>query len=440
MDRTIAPEIKDAIEFNLHLKPYEKFTLDNGVDVYAVDAGEKEVLQLEIVFHAGNSYETANGIASAVNYMLKSGTSTKTAFQLNEQFEYYGGNAEQVGGNEEFTTHLFNEVAINKNGYLYIYVSNETPNIDVFFDNLQMTQVRGAILEETHYYPFGLVQAGISSKALSFGNPKNKEKTFQGQRLDDELDLNLIQFKWRNHDPQIGRFIEIDPLSEKYEYNSTYAFSENKVTNYVELEGLEAVSATIFNHSLSHHTKNENTIILNRSQALNSSTTSYSQSNVLPKVAETIEFFTGAKGGSVNFTNSITETVSNISSNVIDLEGVGKVVASSTTVKVTEVKFDVFKKSGIESISETTTTNTSYTKVVSEDVKNNQLTISLDPKNSFAGIPKTTTQNIKVEDRQSATLSKLSAGLESKVTSAVNSNAEKLKNVSKAVDEGVRNF
>ena len=81
--------------------------------------------------------------------------------------------------------------------------------------------------------------AGISSKAADI--TPNKEKTFQGQRFDDELGLNWIQFKWRNHDPQIGRFIEIDPLAEDYVYNSTYAFSENKVTNHVELEGLEAV-------------------------------------------------------------------------------------------------------------------------------------------------------------------------------------------------------
>lgn len=88
---------------------------------------------------------------------------------------------------------------------------------------------------------------GISSKALAFGEPKNKENTFQGQRFDDDLGLNGLQFKWRNHDPQIGRFIEIDPLAAKYEYNSTYAFSENKVTGHIELEGLEAVVSNIDN-------------------------------------------------------------------------------------------------------------------------------------------------------------------------------------------------
>lgn len=91
LNRTIAPNIKDAIEFDLHLKPYEKFVLDNGVEVYAIDAGAQDVLQLEMVFYAGNSYETSNGVAAATSYMLKNGTSKKTAFEINEHFEYYGG-------------------------------------------------------------------------------------------------------------------------------------------------------------------------------------------------------------------------------------------------------------------------------------------------------------------------------------------------------------
>ncbi len=36
LNRKSAPPIKDAIDFQLTLKPYEKFTLDNGIDVYAV--------------------------------------------------------------------------------------------------------------------------------------------------------------------------------------------------------------------------------------------------------------------------------------------------------------------------------------------------------------------------------------------------------------------
>ena len=43
MNRKIAPTIKDAIDFNLQLKPYTKFILDNGIEVYAIDAGAEEV-------------------------------------------------------------------------------------------------------------------------------------------------------------------------------------------------------------------------------------------------------------------------------------------------------------------------------------------------------------------------------------------------------------
>ena len=99
-DRTKSPLIKDAIEFNLQLKPCEKFVLNNGVEVYAINAGAQEVLQIEMVFFAGNSYETKNGVAAATNYMLRNGTSTKTAFQINEHFEYFGAYCNRTCFNE----------------------------------------------------------------------------------------------------------------------------------------------------------------------------------------------------------------------------------------------------------------------------------------------------------------------------------------------------
>ncbi|MEO6547932.1 MAG: pitrilysin family protein [Ferruginibacter sp.] len=106
IDRTKPPEIKDAIEFNLHLKPYEKFVLDNGLEVYAINAGAQEVLQIELVFFAGNSYEAQNGVAVATNYMLRNGTSTKTAFQINEHFEYYGAYCNRTSNNETASVSL----------------------------------------------------------------------------------------------------------------------------------------------------------------------------------------------------------------------------------------------------------------------------------------------------------------------------------------------
>ena len=43
------------------------------------------------------------------------------------------------------------------------------------------------------------------------------------------------------HDPRIGRFFARDPLFKEYPWNSPYAFSENRVIDAIELEGLEKV-------------------------------------------------------------------------------------------------------------------------------------------------------------------------------------------------------
>ena len=90
LNRKQAPRIKDAIEFDLTLKPYEKLVLDNGIEVYAVHAGPEELMQVEWVFSAGNWYESQNGIAAATNYLIKNGTKDKSAFELSEQVDFYG--------------------------------------------------------------------------------------------------------------------------------------------------------------------------------------------------------------------------------------------------------------------------------------------------------------------------------------------------------------
>lgn len=100
IDRKAAPAIVDAVNFTLHLKPYNKIVLKNGIEVYAIDAGTEDVVAIEWIFFAGNSYEQLNLQAATANFMLKSGTSAKTAFQLNEHFDYYGSHLNRGCYNE----------------------------------------------------------------------------------------------------------------------------------------------------------------------------------------------------------------------------------------------------------------------------------------------------------------------------------------------------
>ena len=106
LQRNIAPEIIDAVDFNLQLKPCEQFTLDNGVKVYSINAGAQEVTMVELVFFAGNWYEDQNIVAGTTNFLLKNGTSKRSAFEINEHFEYFGAYLNRNCFNETATITL----------------------------------------------------------------------------------------------------------------------------------------------------------------------------------------------------------------------------------------------------------------------------------------------------------------------------------------------
>ena len=106
VDRIVAPIIKDAIDFDIQLKPYQKFTLDNGVEVYAYEGGAQEVLLVDMVFDAGNTYEQKNWVAAATNFLLKNGTSTKSSFEITDAFEFYGAHLNRTCTNETATVTL----------------------------------------------------------------------------------------------------------------------------------------------------------------------------------------------------------------------------------------------------------------------------------------------------------------------------------------------
>jgi RHS repeat-associated protein len=87
----------------------------------------------------------------------------------------------------------------------------------------------------TDYSPFGVTLDGRTIEGDGY------RYSFQGQEHDDEVkgEGNSVNYKYRMHDPRVGRFFAVDPLHSKYPWNSTYAFSENRVIDGIEFEGLE---------------------------------------------------------------------------------------------------------------------------------------------------------------------------------------------------------
>ena len=189
---------------------------------------------------AGEGSSTGTGPKAYLNYLVFD----RNFVFLNGGYVQVSTAAKEDGTNVPFEKLTAPPIVISQPGYVYTYLSNEaTSPIEVYFDDFTVQQIKSPIVQQEDFYPFGLSFNSYSRE----GALPNTLKLFQNQEHVDDLGLNWDQFKWRNHQPDIGRFFNVDKLADKYYYNSPYAFSENKVVAHVELEGLE--SSPIFDKS-----------------------------------------------------------------------------------------------------------------------------------------------------------------------------------------------
>ncbi|MBO9596030.1 MAG: hypothetical protein J7599_24215 [Niabella sp.] len=102
------------------------------------------------------------------------------------------------------------------------------------------------LLEETHYYPFGLTMKGISYQNATI--IANKYKFNGGAELmsgefANYTGLEVYETRYRTLDPQLGRFWQIDPLSDLNLTLSPFSFADNNPILLTDPLGLIADSA-----------------------------------------------------------------------------------------------------------------------------------------------------------------------------------------------------
>jgi RHS repeat-associated protein len=130
--------------------------------------------------------------------------------------------------------------------------AQEAENPYAIFGSTQkvLTEPTGVIEEVLHIgsesdemsYENQMARRDALLKSIRASRVEKYRFGFQGQEYDEET--GWVNYKYRMDNPAIGRFFAIDPLAKKYPHNSPYAFSENRVIDGVELEGLEVAHYT----------------------------------------------------------------------------------------------------------------------------------------------------------------------------------------------------
>ncbi len=132
-----------------------------------------------------------------------------------------------VGDHEELhLTRTFTE-----DGYIFIFVSNSSTGIDVFFDDLTIDYTMNPIDQANDYYPFGGLMGSGFERIIS----KTNDFRYQGKEYDK--DLQWYDFHARQYDPYLGRFLAADPMMQ---FSSPYNGMGNNPINLIDPTGMGA--------------------------------------------------------------------------------------------------------------------------------------------------------------------------------------------------------
>jgi len=117
-------------------------------------------------------------------------------------------------------------VTIRQDGYMFIYLSNESDyETMVFFDDFKVTHTK--LVPDEAYDP--------NQIAYRYGfNGKEKDQS-------GEFGLTSYDYGFRIYNPAIAKFLSVDPLTKDYPELTPYQFASNTPIAAIDLDGLEGV-------------------------------------------------------------------------------------------------------------------------------------------------------------------------------------------------------
>jgi RHS repeat-associated protein len=143
---------------------------------------------------------------------------------LDIAYEQINGGEQPVGDpTKQPHDYMSREYTAREEGYAYVFVSNENPTlVEAYFDDVTFTYTPGNLVQYNEYYPFGLNTSNSWTRENVTGNNFQYN---QGTELNPSSGYYDLFF--RNFDPALGRFVQVDPLASLYHNQTPYQYGNN---------------------------------------------------------------------------------------------------------------------------------------------------------------------------------------------------------------------
>ncbi|MEO0339881.1 MAG: DUF6443 domain-containing protein, partial [Bacteroidota bacterium] len=265
------PYKKVAIDYNYLNQPTNVTHSTEGTIVWLYDAAGTRLRKTVITFGntesisgvipSGDYYGTSPSVdgqvlpGSTVNvfgeqsvnllpgFQAQSGSSFLAAIgtgtgNVSTTRDYITG-VEYLNGNLEEIMHAEGRVTFpdgTNPQYEYVLKDHLGNSRIVFADlNNDGNIITAEILQENHYYAFGLQMNGTWQN-----NPSQPHRyTYNGKEEQLELGLGWLSYGAREYDASIARFIGVDPIAEEFAWVSTFNYAENEPVGHIDLWGLQ---------------------------------------------------------------------------------------------------------------------------------------------------------------------------------------------------------
>jgi len=205
-------------------------------------------LPVKVDVNANGNNGTIDYVYDAIGVKLEKRVSGNSEGNLVNTVTQYVGNYVYENGTLQFFSHpegyitpslALSQPSADEGPYNYIYqYKDHLGNIRLSYAEDPSNPGTPTIIEESNYYPFGLKHKGYNSGGDSaLGNDVAQRFKFGGKEYDESLGLETYDFGARNYNSDLGRWMNLDPLSEQMYSYSPYSYAFNNPRYFFDKDG-----------------------------------------------------------------------------------------------------------------------------------------------------------------------------------------------------------